>query len=98
MAFPQAVRPTTAKTGKSSETGKTKSSGGSQIGRKVVGTIGRHGQVKPKIIKAAPVAIKEVLMQQIFESEDARLLVLDTLCMLCQDLSSQVDSAGSAKD
>ena len=37
-------------------------------------------------------------MQQIFESEDARLLVLDTLCMLCQDLSSQVDSAGSAKD
>lgn len=32
--------------------------------------------------------IKEVLMQQIFETEDARLLVLDTLCMLCQDLSS----------
>ena len=34
-------------------------------------------------------------MQQIFETEDARLLVLDTLCMLCQDLSSQIDIVGS---
>ena len=40
--------------------------------------------------------IKEVLMVQIFESEEARLLVLDTLCMLCQDLSSQVDSDGKS--
>jgi len=30
--------------------------------------------------------IKEVLMQQVFENEDARLLVLDTLCILCQNL------------
>lgn len=43
--------------------------------------------------------IKDVLMQQIFQNEDARLLVLDTLCILCQDLqNSLVESkaAGSA--
>ena len=40
--------------------------------------------------------IKEVLMQQIFDSEDARLLVLDTLCLLCQDLSSQIDTTAVA--
>ena len=55
MAFPQAVRPTTAKTGKSSGLGKN-----GKIGRKVVGASGRHGQVNSKIIKAVPVAIKEV--------------------------------------
>lgn len=32
-------------------------------------------------------------MQQVFETEDARLLVLDTLCMLCQDLTSAADQS-----
>lgn len=42
--------------------------------------------------------IKDVLMQQVFKSEEARLLVLDTLCILCQNLKSQVSDSESAKD
>ena len=34
-------------------------------------------------------------MQQVFEDEESRLLVLDTLCILCQDLRSQVEQGES---
>ena len=40
----------------------------------------------------------EVLLNQIYENEDSKLFVLDTLCILCQDLKSVLQASPSKSD